>query len=327
MNPLKQAAASFWAQWNQLDKKARIAFAVGFGVLLLAVAGGVIGAVSNKRSTVSGGPPGSVGGSLEKDCGRFIPCDKEERDGLAVSKVWCRREGLHVVVHLILRNRLPRSVTASIVPRYELKGHGRYGTEFGSEQAVYVGPRSTPNSFLLDAGVPKASRLVNVRTVGGAVDVVRREFPVPRKVPISNCSPRLLGIQAGIVPGLNYVLERSGPNPKVYGRLTDRRESYLRDLRIIASHVWCKWRDNDVVVHLTLRHPRTPHSLTDYITVVPRYRVRGSPIVHGDYLGAEKDVSIDPRKVETKDVVVIAGTPKDVVFKRLPLSKCEPYYD
>jgi hypothetical protein len=85
-----------------------------------------------------------------------------------------------------------------------------------------------------------------------------------------------------------------------------------------ASNIWCAWRGDNVIVHVSLKNTAAEHVTA---TIKPRYFIqRGGE--HGSGLTSAKDYGFDAG--EFRSLWIDAGEPEGVKAKT-PISRCAPY--
>jgi hypothetical protein len=87
---------------------------------------------------------------------------------------------------------------------------------------------------------------------------------------------------------------------------------------ISGSDVWCAWRGDHVVAHVTLRNRSVERVEA---TIKPRYYLRNGGEHGSSFFGAQ-DFKINARS--TRSLLIDAGTPDDV-SGRPAIRKCAPY--
>jgi hypothetical protein len=86
---------------------------------------------------------------------------------------------------------------------------------------------------------------------------------------------------------------------------------------ISGKDVWCAWRGDHVVVHITISN-RSVESVE--ATIKPRYYLRGGGEHGSSFLGAQ-DFTLKARS--TRSLLIDAGSP-DGVDGRVAIRKCAP---
>jgi hypothetical protein len=86
---------------------------------------------------------------------------------------------------------------------------------------------------------------------------------------------------------------------------------------VSGSDVWCAWKGNHVVVHVTVRN-RSVERIE--ATIKPRYYLRNGGEHGSSFFGAQ-DYKINARSA--RSLLIDAGTPEGV-SGRVPIRKCAP---
>jgi hypothetical protein len=128
----------------------------------------------------------------------------------------------------------------------------------------------------------------------------------------------LVGIAVGL--GLSTGALAKPPKGAVRGQFTigilaqsDSLTKYMR-----WSNVWCVWRGDHVIVHVSAKNTSAEHVTA---SIKPRYYIaRGG--VHGDGVTSVQDKGFDSG--EFRSLWLDAGKPKGVP-PRAPISRCAPY--
>jgi hypothetical protein len=123
------------------------------------------------------GPKDAIDGHLSKSCDSLTgSCTSPDAArALEASRVWCRWDGDHVVVHARLKNGMAARVSLSITPKYDIKNGGQHGTSFGGDISLSLNAGES-RDWVGDAGSPEG---------------------VATGTPISSCKPHLDSIDIG----------------------------------------------------------------------------------------------------------------------------------